>query len=399
MKRMHWFGGWRRLLLQALGWVHCAMLYGLFYGMVFQILQGDGVLPGRLWWGLLSVIPIAAADIGARLCASRPGGGLLQYLPWSLLCCLIAWPLLGHPAAMIPVAAVCFFRGKNSLSEEPVDSLMDRPTPVLAAAALIPFVYSAICGSPALQRLSLIWAALYLLLWGGYQGFRVINRYLELNRGMSGLPVKRILRTSGLALLGMLAVAGGLLLPALAAEDGYLRIDPNPPQGQSQVRVEAPQPVMPSMDMTALRESLDDGKDHTMPLFVRYLLWAVVVVTCGSAALYLLYMAVRYFRGTFVDHRDVVQFLNRAVDQKEEELPARLRKRPALWDRSPTAQVRRKYRRAVLRQAKEQPPHWAAPREIEEEVGLSDGLLHDLYEKARYSRDGCTAQENHSLKR
>ena len=49
MKRMQWFGGWRRLLLQALGWVHCAMLYGLFYGMVFQILQGDGVLPGRLW--------------------------------------------------------------------------------------------------------------------------------------------------------------------------------------------------------------------------------------------------------------------------------------------------------------------------------------------------------------
>ena len=399
MKSIRWFGGWRQLLLQSLGWIHCAMLYALFYGTVFRALQGDSVLPWRLWWGLVSVIPIAAADVGAQLCSSRPGWGLLQYIPWSLVCCLVAWPLLGHPVAVIPVALVCFFRGKNSLSEDPVDSLMDKPTPALAAAALVPFLYSALYGSPPLQRLTLIWAALYLLLCGGYRGFLVIDRYLDLNRGMSGLPVKRILRTSGLALLGILVVAGGLLLPALAIEDGYLRIDPDPPRGQSQVRVEEQQAAMPSMDMTDFRESMDDGKDHTMPVFVKYLLWAVAAVMCGSVLLYLLYMVIRNFHGTFVDHRDVVQFLRRDTDEQEEELPTQRQKRPALWDRSPTAQVRRKYRRAVLRQAKERPPRWAAPQEIEEGVGLSDSLLHSLYEKARYSREGCTAQENHSLKR
>ncbi|MGI6255667.1 MAG: hypothetical protein ACOYJZ_08545 [Acutalibacter sp.] len=395
MKLIRWFGGWRPLVLRVMGWVHCAMIFALFYGAVYRVIQGDQALPLRMWWGLLYVIPIALADVGSQLCR-----GLLQYLPWSLGCCLITWPLLSSPFAVIPVVLVCFFRGKNSLSEDPVESLMDKPTPVLTAAALAPFFYSALDGSPLLQRLSLIWAALYLLLCGAFRGFLVIDRYLNLNRGMSGLPVKRILRTSGLALVGMLVVAGGLLIPALAIQDNYLRIDPNAPRGQSQVRVETPDPVMhDSMDMTAFRESMDDGKDHTMPVFVQYLLWAVVAVICASVLLYLIYMVIRNFRGTFVDHRDVVQFLSRDAQEQEEELPAQRQKRPALWDRSPTAQVRRKYRRTVLRTAKERPPRWAAPQEIEETAGLSDTLLHSLYEKARYSQEGCTAQENRSLKR
>ena len=394
MKVIRWFGGWRPLVLRALGWLQFSMIYALFYGTVYQVIQGDAALPQRVWWGMLSVIPIALADVGAQLCP-----GLLQYLPWSLGCCLVAWPLLGNPVAVIPVALVCFFRGKNSLSEDPVESMMDKPTPALAAVALAPFFYSALAGSPLLQRITLIWTALYLLLWAGYKGFLTIDRYLTLNRGMSGLPVKRILRTSGLALVGMLVVAGGLLVPALAIQDNYLRIDPNPTQGQTQVRVEAREPTMPSMDMTAFHESMDDGKDHTMPVFVKFLLWAVVGVMFAAILLYLLYQLIRNFRGTFVDHRDVVQFLGREADQQEEELPAGGQRRPALWDRSPTAQVRRKYRRAVLRASKERPPRWAAPQEIEESAGLSDSLLHSLYEKARYSREGCTPQENRSLKR
>lgn len=82
-----------------------------------------------------------------------------------------------------------------------------------------------------------------------------------------------------------------------------------------------------------------------------------------------------------------------------EEAPSQRRARPALWDRSPNAQVRRKYRRTVLRLSKEAPPSWAAPQEIEERAGLGDSRLHQLYERARYSREGVTSQESRSLKR
>ena len=75
-------------------------------------------------------------------------------------------------------------------------------------------------GEPWLQKASLVWAAVYLLLWAGWHGFRTIDQYLSLNRDRAGVPAKRIVRTSGLALLGMLVLAGALLLPALVTEEG-----------------------------------------------------------------------------------------------------------------------------------------------------------------------------------
>ena len=65
-----------------------------------------------------------------------------------------------------------------------------------------------------------------------------------------------------------------------------------------------------------------------------------------------------------------------------EEAPSQRRARPALWDRSPNAQVRRKYRRTVLRLSKEAPPSWAAPQEIEERAG-------DVYKRQVLARAGA----------
>ena len=211
MKQIQKLGNWRQLLSRAMGWLHCAMIYALFYGTAYRFLEGDSALPGRMWWGLLS----HPAPGGSGIWAPRCAASWCSTCPWSLACCGLAWLLLGHPAAAVPVALVCFFRGKNRLSEEPVESMMDRPSPPLTALALAPFFYSALDGSPLLQKLSLIWAALYLLLCAAYRGIQRLDHYLELNRGMAGLPARRIARTTGLALAGMLVLAAGLLLPAL----------------------------------------------------------------------------------------------------------------------------------------------------------------------------------------
>lgn len=395
MKQIQKLGNWRQLLSRAMGWLHCALIYALFYGTAYRFLEGDSALPGRMWWGLLSILPLAAADMGTQVC-----GKLVLYLPWSLACCGLAWLLLGHPAAAVPVALVCFFRGKNRLSEEPVESMMDRPSPPLTALALAPFFYSALDGSPLLQKLSLIWAALYLLLCAAYRGIQRLDHYLELNRGMAGLPARRIARTTGLALAGMLVLAAGLLLPALTLEDSYLRIDPSPPERTSAVRLEEITPASGGMEMN-MAEALQQefGEPPKMNPVVQFILGAVLCVIGGGFGVYLLYLVIRNFRGTFVDQRDVVQFLGRDTEDEEEPLPQERVRGPAVWDRSPNAQVRRKYRRAVLRSAKEAPPQWASPQEIETRAGLEDSQLHRLYEKARYSQEGCTSQESRSLKR
>ena len=166
------------------------------------------------------------------------------------------------------------------------------------------------------------------------------------------------------------------------------------------MRLEEITPASGGMEMD-MAEALQQefGEPPKMNPVVQFILGAVLCVIGGGFGVYLLYLVIRNFRGTFVDQRDVVQFLGRDTEDEEEPLPQERVRGPAVWDRSPNAQVRRKYRRAVLRSAKEAPPQWASPQEIETRAGLEDRQLHRLYEKARYSQEGCTSQESRSLKR
>ena len=89
------------------------------------------------------------------------------------------------------------------------------------------------------------------------------------------------------------------------------------------------------------------------------------------------------FRRSYTDSRDVIQYLSREDRDETERLDLGLR-RPRLWDRSDEANIRRRYRRAVLKAGKEPPKAWHTPSELEKEVGLEIPELHQAYERARY---------------
>lgn len=393
VKHFQRMGNWRQALLRVMGWFHCGWIIALYYATAYRIFQGDAALPGRFWRGLLVVIPFALADLALQFTRK-----LWEYLLVSVFLCGLAWLLLGTPVAALPVAAVCFFRARNRLSEELVDSLLDHPSLPLLIAVVPPFLYSAAANGPLLQKLCLIWMAVYGLLWCAYRGLKNIEAYLELNRTMSGVPVKRIVLTSGLAVAGMVFLAGALILPVLVMGQGFFRIDPTAPdRGEPQIQLETTGPSM-AMGVPQWLEEIGEKNTFQIPPFVGYFFGALVGVGLLIFLLYGVYWVIRGLRGSFVDHRDVVQYLHGPEDQMEE-APSQRRARPALWDRSPNAQVRRKYRRTVLRLSKEAPPSWAAPQEIEERAGLGDSRLHQLYERARYSREGVTSQESRSLKR
>ena len=210
MKQIQKLGNWRQLLSRAMGWLHCAMIYALFYGTAYRFLEGDSALPGRMWWGFSPILPLAQRNMGTQVC-----GKLVLYLPLEPGLLRPGLAAAGPPGGGRARGAGVLFPG-----EEPplggAGGVHDGPAlPALTALALAPFFYSALDGSPLLQKLSLIWAALYLLLCAAYRGIQRLDHYLELNRGMAGLPARRIARTTGLALAGMLVLAAGLLLPAL----------------------------------------------------------------------------------------------------------------------------------------------------------------------------------------
>lgn len=92
------------------------------------------------------------------------------------------------------------------------------------------------------------------------------------------------------------------------------------------------------------------------------------------------------------------------VSDREEGIFNRRNKRKKLLDFSPEARIRSLYRRSI-KQHKGQNrmiSPWMTPAEIETIAQLPSQpyykTLHELYEKARYSQDGCTAEDVNQVK-
>lgn len=68
---------------------------------------------------------------------------------------------------------------------------------------------------------------------------------------------------------------------------------------------------------------------------------------------------------------------------------------------SVNAQIRRRYKKTIKKATKGTPSSWATPTELERDAGIDQAsatkALHTAYEKARYSKDGCTRDDLSTL--
>lgn len=93
----------------------------------------------------------------------------------------------------------------------------------------------------------------------------------------------------------------------------------------------------------------------------------------------------------------------RETRDKESRMTRKQRDRDRITDRSPAGRVRRCYRRYVDRNRRrgQAIPAWMTPAEIQNALaapGENGSALQELYEKARYSRYGCTEEEARQAK-
>ncbi|MGN0439612.1 MAG: hypothetical protein ACI4HH_02415, partial [Hominenteromicrobium mulieris] len=128
---------------------------------------------------------------------------------------------------------------------------------------------------------------------------------------------------------------------------------------------------------------------------MKILEYIVLIALAGGLIFGVIYGCIRISRGfktSFVDRRDLVENLPEDERTTVRER-AQKRDRPGFLDRSPTAAVRRKYRKTLLHAAKEPPARWMSPAEAEAHAKLQNDALHIVYEKARYSEKGCTKDD------
>jgi len=400
MKKLNQFFGANggTLLLRFLARLHCGLIAASLCAMAFELLgraeliTAVDILPVYLR-GLLFGIPVALSYYAAEKLPA-----LWQFLLASLLISGFSWLLLGHPGGAVMAAAVCFFRLRGRLSEEKSRSALDAPGFWGFLPFLISFCPSAVYGMPTLQRLSVLSAVLYLLLLLVFRGVERIEAYLSLNRDMRGMPVRRFLRIAGAAVAAALVLGAVLLIPPALGVSGNFRMKlPESHLQGGTVEIEAAPPQVG--ESVSLAEVFGDEVKPAIqiPAFVSYLFYALAACGITVLLLYGIYKVFKNFRLSYADNHDVIESLSEEPREEASVFRER-RERPSLLNRSPNAVIRRKYRKQVLKSAKEPPQYWQAPAEVEAWAGLSDVQLHELYEKARYSPVPCTQEDIREIK-
>ncbi len=287
-----------------------------------------------------------------------------------------------------------------------IPTVLDEPKPLHFLWLIVQYVTGVLLKMPFYWNLIfwLLFADVFLCFFCQY--LNGMYHFIRDHRKIANLPVETMQRTGKLILkIAVLLLVLFVLPAAIYGKDpiaeaiaGY-----EPKEAKGDVTWEIPETQMQQgMEQGDMSEMLGDVEYQPMPAWLSNLLSGVmylVLVAVGAAVLRAIYHGVRRAGKAFSeDEEDEVLFLHQEKDEREN-LPWRREKKEGYL--SPNMRIRRQYKKTIKRAGKYRPAGVETPAELEEKNKLSgDGIkrLHEGYEKARYSREGCTKEEADALR-
>lgn len=282
---------------------------------------------------------------------------------------------------------------------EDIPAFLDVPHPAHWRIPAICYI----CG--ALLKSSVCWhAAFYLTLadillcfaWQFPSGF---DWFLREHSRVASLPAKTMRRVAGILFVILFIL---LLLSAVPA----ILFQREPLSGltfgrKTDVSLPPDTPAPPAEATPGTERFLPPDTDlpaYEPPEWLAALMTGLQYLFCTGTALFILaaiYHACRNAGAFFASGtEDEIHFLKKDTSESVRRLK-RPRKKSAS-DQTPCLKIRRLYKKAIRRGLQTPPTGSETPEELEIAAGLggSEHLqLHEYYEKARYSREGCTAEE------
>jgi hypothetical protein len=251
----------------------------------------------------------------------------------------------------------------------------------------------------------LTFADLFVLF--GFCYLTQLDAFMIKNQKTASLPVRtmkkihRILFVTGLLLILLFA------LPALFYGKeplSGLTLDQQPAtESSADTSTSAVYPTA-DFDLTFPDELTEPGETFTTPLWLEYASKIILFAILAAAligAIYGIYQALLRAAGNFsMGMEDEVVFLDAKEDLRRLK---RKKSGPHEGRLSPNMQIRRRYKRTIKKSTKGSPTFWASPLELESQAGLAESSdmqrLHGYYEKARYSKEGCTREDAAALQK
>ena len=300
-------------------------------------------------------------------------------------------------------------------------TVLNSPHMAVVALFALLFIIGAVSGNRFVSTLNYYLAFAYMIMILIYMNFLNLEGYLAVNKDVQNIPVKRIGRTNNLMLLGYLGITVTvmILMPIFGLDKAIagigrgilwlIRFLASLKKGGD----EPADPIVPEEEVSG------DGGGGGMPnmgdaeksMWVEALYHAltvtlivIIVILVIALIIYAVYRLVKAFYRPIRENSDEQEFIDPEDDDREYAEPQGgfFRRVREIIDPTPTAAVRRIYRKRIKKQKKEF-SEALTPQEIEAAVGLPEGsgrqILHETYEKARYSSNGCTDQDLQRLRK
>lgn len=408
-----------RQLQVAMGWIHGLLLMECAYVLWAEIVQaGAGERRRLMLTGLWLALPIAASFFLVKkvrnLWLFLLSGIALSAALWRVSGSVLTGALSLLVFLTRSYARIRKGRIRRMLLEMPGEAVLqvaerDVPTFLDRPRLLHGLVFGALYAATLVMNWDaflrpVFWlfaADLPVCLCSGY--FGQLEQFVETHGKLANFPIRTLRRVAdGIFLLLLTGLVLCALPSLLYGEEPLADLEW---KQERQAPAELPQMEQqePGMNMADLLGELGEGGERFEP--PRWLIVAFEVLMWGIAAAFVLFLvcvllrALRNMAGSFAQEAEDEIF---SLEGEAKEQSFAVRRVRGAWERwrSPSMQVRRRYKRAIRQSAGLSISGTETPAELEEKAELASrmsgeelGRLHGLYEKARYSEEGCTRED------
>lgn len=406
----------RDIIEHILEYIHGAMVVAALMSLFCLIIEMAGFPYQMIFLRSLSMlVPYFVSGIAENRVKS--------VFPFLLLCILsglVPWFAAPHIAIrvffVIFTIAITALRMVERVQER--RGPLDSPHPGVLLLFIACYIIGVSLKNDFMSTLNYYQAFAYVILAIVYVNMTHLDSYLELNKDVSNVPRRQIFRTNNL--LVTLFVALAVIIMIFLPRTGLENVVKNIGKGLYWVFIKLISLIHfkendPTEVIEAVEETVVEGGGMPMmdaPESPAWLVAASQTITLGIFVTFMIFFAItvitaiyaliKKFYHSYQENGDEEEFLNPNVDEKAAAPGENAGKRPLWLDFSPEAQVRKAYRKTILKKKKQVASLAFTPEELEDYVELSEAdnraALHGLYEKARYSKEGVVKEDLKALK-
>ncbi|MBP3322559.1 MAG: hypothetical protein J6M16_00015 [Clostridia bacterium] len=380
----------RSALLVFLPLLHVTLIIAPIYTFLACVAYVDSGISSVQYFfsSLLFIIPAAITKYSSMYIKQ-----LWVYIVLSIVLVVATWFITTCILSCLITVIMVVLRLVSRVRQDA--SVFDRPHYVALIFFLVPFFYGGYMGDWFIQLMALILAFIYIALVFAFSGFKKIEDYIKLNNTMAEFPERRIGKSMATIFgFGALIFLSVSLICVMSSYEFFGITIPQIEVSEEEKANLYESTVNPESYYNNLAEQFGEAVDNPVMAAVDQTATIISVILMIGLFIFCIVELFLIFSKTVKKEKaDIIESI---VEPEEEEAPVEKKEKISFFDMSPNAVVRRKYKKTI--KSKFTPDDWMTPAEMEERGKFKIDLLHNLYEKARYSEHGCTQEDKEAVK-